>query len=200
MRVALILMLALLAAPVLRADPLALAARGQVGVTVLYDPAYARLDFPGGDIDRARGVCSDVVIRAFRDAYGIDLQLAVNRDMRAAFHAYPRTWGLRRPDRNIDHRRVGNLATLLTRAGAALPSSPDPARFRAGDIVAMVLPGNLPHIAVVSDRPGPSGAPMILHNIGDGVREEDRLFAFPHTGHYRPDAAALAHLAALSRN
>lgn len=180
------------------ADPLAIAARGQVGVTVTYDPAYVRLAFPGGDIDRARGVCTDVVIRAFRDAHGIDLQLAVNRDMRAAFRAYPRTWGLARPDRNIDHRRVGNLATLFARTGASLPLSSDPAAFRAGDIVMMMLPGNLPHVALVSDRRGPSGAPMILHNIGAGAQEEDRLFDYPHTGHFRLDAAVLARLAALS--
>jgi uncharacterized protein len=180
------------------ADPLAIAARGQVGVTVIYDPAYVRLEFPGGDIDRARGVCTDVVIRAFRDAHGIDLQLAVNRDMRAAFAAYPRTWGLSRTDRNIDHRRVGNLATLFTRTGARLPPSSDPADFRAGDIVTMMLPGNLPHIAIVSDQTGASGAPMILHNIGAGAREEDQLFAYPHTGHFRPDAAVLASLTALS--
>jgi uncharacterized protein len=182
----------------LSADPLAISARGQVGVTVTYDPAYVRLEFPGGDIDRARGVCTDVVIRAFRDAHGIDLQLAVNRDMRAAFGAYPRTWGLTRTDRNIDHRRVGNLATLFTRMGARLPPSSDLGAFRAGDIVTMTLPGNLPHIAVVSDRTGPSGAPMILHNIGAGAQEEDRLFDHPHTGHFRPDAGVLARLAALS--
>lgn len=195
----LLVLAALTCALPLRADPLVAAARGQVGVTVIYDPAYVRLDFPGGDVDRARGVCTDVVIRAFRDAHGIDLQLAVNRDMRAAFAAYPRTWGLRAPDHNIDHRRVGNLAMLLARSGARLAPSSDPAAFRAGDIVTMLLPGNLPHVAVVSDRMGASGAPMILHNIGAGAQEEDRLFAFPHTGHFRTGAQALSRLAALAR-
>ncbi|QYK42906.1 MAG: DUF1287 domain-containing protein [Paracoccaceae bacterium] len=185
-----------------RADPPAAlvdAARSQVGVTVTYDPAYVRLDFPGGDIDRSRGVCTDVLIRAFRDAAGIDLQLAVNRDMKAAFAAYPRTWGLARPDRNIDHRRVGNLATLFDRVGAGLPPSSRPADFLPGDIVAVMLPGNLPHVAIVSDRTGPSGAPMILHNVGRGAAEEDLLFAWPHTGRFRLDGAATERLARLGR-
>ena len=97
------------------------AAREQVGVTVTYDPAYVSLAFPGGDLPRDRGVCTDVVIRALRDAWDVDLQLAVNRDMKADFAAYPRLWGLTRTDRNIDHRRVPNLQTLFTRIGADLP-------------------------------------------------------------------------------
>lgn len=170
------------------------AAQAQVGVTTVYDPAYVVLAFPGGDIDRARGVCTDVVIRAFRDGLGIDLQRAVNRDMKAAFGSYPQTWGLKRPDRNIDHRRVGNLRRLFARVGAEVASS---GPFLAGDIVSVMLPGNLPHVMILSDRVGASGQPMVLHNIGAGAREEDSLGAYPMTGHYRLTPAALARLADL---
>lgn len=169
------------------------AARAQVGVTTIYDPAYVVLAFPGGDIDRARGVCTDVVIRAFRDALGIDLQRAVNRDMKAAFSSYPQTWGLKRPDRNIDHRRVGNLRRLFERVGAEVAGD----GFMAGDIVSVTLPGNLPHVMILSDRAGPSGQPFVLHNIGAGAREEDRLGAYPMTGHYRLTPEAMARLADL---
>ena len=106
------------AVPPTRAAQLVAAARRQVGVTLTYDPAYTRLDFPGGDVPRGKGVCTDVVIRAYRDAFAIDLQALVNADMRPAFASYPRRWGLRTTDRNIDHRRVPNLQTFLARAGA----------------------------------------------------------------------------------
>lgn len=161
------------------------AARDQVGVTTIYDPAYATLDFPGGDIPRDRGVCTDVVIRALRDGWGIDLQLAVNRDMKADFSAYPPLWGLSRTDRNIDHRRVPNLQTLFARIGAELPLDDGPTPYLPGDIVTWTLPGNLAHIGIVSDQRSTDGTPLILHNIGAGAKEEDILFAYPMTGHYR---------------
>ena len=161
------------------------AARDQVGVTVTYDPAYVALEFPGGDIPRDRGVCTDVVIRALRDAWGIDLQLAVNRDMKAAFDAYPALWGLTTTDRNIDHRRVPNLQTLFARIGAEVPLDEGPTPYLPGDIITWKLPGNLDHIGIVSDRRTEAGVPLILHNIGAGAKEEDILFAFPMTGHYR---------------
>ncbi|MGB8814691.1 MAG: DUF1287 domain-containing protein, partial [Paracoccaceae bacterium] len=160
------------------------ATRTQVGITSTYDPTYQTLQFPGGDVERSRGVCTDVIIRALRDGWGVDLQLAVNRDMKANFSVYPKAWGLKTTDRNIDHRRVPNLQTLLTRLGAALDVTSDPAAFQPGDIVTFLLPGNLPHIAIVSDRMG-SAAPLILHNIGRGAQEEDSLFEYPITGHYR---------------
>ena len=167
-------------------------------MTVVYDPSYAALAFPGGDIPRDRGVCTDVVIRALRDGWGIDLQLAVNRDMTANFAAYPAFWGLTRPDRNIDHRRVPNLATLLSRIGAEVPLEGGPAPYLPGDIITWTLPGNLPHMGIVSDRLGPDGAPLILHNIGAGAQEEDILFAYPMTGHYRIGADQVAKLRALT--
>lgn len=178
------------------AEALIRAAEGQVGVTTVYDPAYVALDFPGGDVPAERGVCTDVLVRAFRVAHGIDLQAAVNADMRADFSAYPGNWGLTRPDRNIDHRRVPNLARLLQRMGAELPLSSDPADFLPGDIVTSMLPGNLPHVMIVTDRPG-AEAPMVVHNIGAGTRVEDRLFDHPLTGHFRPTPEVLARLKAL---
>jgi uncharacterized protein YijF (DUF1287 family) len=174
------------------------AARDQVGVTVTYDPAYASLDFPGGDIPRERGVCTDVVIRALRDGWGIDLQLAVNRDMKADFSAYPALWGLTTTDRNIDHRRVPNLRTLFARIGAELPLDDGPTPYLPGDIVTWTLPGNLDHIGIVSDRLTQDGTPLILHNIGAGAREEDILFAYPMTGHYRIGADQAERLQALA--
>ena len=161
------------------------AARRQVGVTLHYDPAYTRLAFPNGDVSRIKGVCTDVLIRAYRDAFGIDLQGLVNADMRVAFSAYPRKWGLRRPDRNIDHRRVPNLQTLMTRRGARLSLPASPEGWRPGDIFSSMIGGTLPHIGVVSDRRGGSGNLAVIHNIGGGAREEDALLAHPLTGRYR---------------
>lgn len=162
----------------------------QVGVTTIYDPAYVALDFPGGDVPRDRGTSTDVIIRALRDGWGIDLQLAVNRDMTADFAAYPALWGLTKTDRNIDHRRVPNLVTLLTRLGAAQPlDAGEPTAYLPGDLVTWELPGNLAHVGIVSDQRSADGTrPLILHNIGRGAQEEDILFLYPITGHFRINA------------
>lgn len=162
------------------------AAHAQVGVTVVYDGSYVRLAYPGGDVPPERGVCTDVVIRALR-ATGLDLQQAVHEDMRRDFRAYPALWGLSSPDRNIDHRRVPNLETWLRRAGHALPVRSEAAAFRPGDLVSWRLPGGLPHIGIVSDRPAPggSGRLMVVHNIGAGTRVEDVLLAWEPVGHFR---------------
>lgn len=160
------------------------AARRQVGVTLTYDPRYERFRFPGGDISRDRGVCCDVIVRAYRDAFGLDLQALVNADMRAAFRAYPPTWGLARPDSNIDHRRVPNLETFFRRKGAALPLPRDAAGWQPGDIFTSRLGGRLPHIGFVSDRRGPRGW-LVIHNIGAGAREEDALLDHPLVGRFR---------------
>lgn len=166
------------------ADALLAAARGQIGVTLRYDPAYTALAFPGGDVDRAAGVCTDVVVRAYRDAFGLDLQALVNADMRVAFDAYPRRWGLARPDRNIDHRRVANLETFLRRAGARLPVPAKLAGWQPGDIATSLIESRLPHIGFVSDRSA-GGHPLVIHNIGAGTREEDALASHKITGRYR---------------
>lgn len=158
-------------------------ARAQVGVTTIYDPAYVQLAYPMGDVPRERGVCTDVVIRAYRDALARDLQQSVHEDMRAHFSKYPKLWGLARTDRNIDHRRVPNLMTFLARAGAAVAGDDAP---KPGDLVTMTVPPSLPHIAIVSDARSADGRrPLIVHNIGAGTREEDRLEEFARTGHYR---------------
>lgn len=159
-------------------------ARAQIGVTTGYDPAYRVLPFPMGDVDPATGVCTDVIVRAYR-GQGIDLQALVHADMRRAFAAYPQHWGLKKPDRNIDHRRVPNLQTFFRRHGQSLPTSDNAADYQPGDLVTWMLPGNLPHIGIVSDARSAEGIPLIIHNIGQGTREEDILFAYPLTGHYR---------------
>src|SRR5215813_2838766 len=124
-------------------------AHEQVGVTLYYDPSYVVIAFPGGDVPMARGVCTDVIIRAYRSV-GVDLQLLVNQDMHKAFSAYPRKWGLSRPDRNIDHRRVENLAVFFGRYRQSLPISMAAKDYRVGDIVTWRLPDGHPHIGLVS--------------------------------------------------
>ena len=165
--------------------PIVRAARAQVGKTVVYDSAYVGLAYPGGDVPLDRGVCTDVVVRAFRDALGVDLQQRVHDDMTAAFSEYPRQWGLDRPDPNIDHRRVPNLRRYFERQGWALAVTDRKGDYLPGDLVTCTVPRNRPHIMIVSDRTGPDGVPYVIHNIGRGAREEDRLFEFPLTGHYR---------------
>ncbi len=158
-------------------------AYAQVGVTLRYDPGYVSIPFPGGDVPVDRGVCTDVIVRAYR-GIGIDLQLLVNQDMRKAFPAYPRKWGLARPDPNIDHRRVENLAVFFARHGQSLPVSKDASDYQPGDLVTWRLADGRPHIGLVSDRIA-DGRPLLVHNIGAGAQVEDILFAFTITGHYR---------------
>lgn len=160
------------------------AARAQIGVTLTYDPAYTALDFPNGDVPRSKGVCTDVIIRAYRDALGLDLQALVNADMRSAFSAYPKNWGLTKPDRNIDHRRVPNLRRFFTRDRAELAIPTDFTDWQAGDLVTSMVGGKLPHIGIVSDR-RVDGRPLIIHNIGRGTQEEDILPDHPINGRYR---------------
>ncbi len=132
-----------------------------------------------------RGVCSDVVIRAFR-AVGVDLQRDVHRDMARHFAAYPRICGVSAPDSNIDHRRVPNLVTWFARKGYALGVRDDPAEYQSGDVFAWVLGNGRPHVGIVSDRRSGDGArPLVIHNMGWGTREEDVLFDYRITGHFR---------------
>lgn len=168
-----------------RAKALIAAARRQVGVTLSYDPAYTRIAYPGGDVPRAKGVCTDVVIRAYRDALGIDLQSEVHRDMAAQFSAYPKRWGLRRPDSNIDHRRVPNLETYWARKAARLPIPARAGDWQPGDLFTTLIDGRLPHVGIVSDRTAANGNPLVIHNIGSGAREEDLLLAWKPTGRFR---------------
>lgn len=175
-------------------ERLAAAARAQIGVTVIYDPAYSRLDYPSGDVDRQRGVCADVIVRAYRDALGLDLQALLHDDMSAAFAAYPSrdTWGLKRPDRNIDHRRVLNLEAFLKRRRARLwrnesgvtDGTAFPGPLASGDLLTWRLDDRLPHIAFVGET---GDAPTVIHNIGQGAQEEPLERLGPHrpVGHYR---------------
>jgi uncharacterized protein len=161
------------------------AAREQIGRTTIYDPAYVKLDYPGGDVSAERGVCTDVVIRAYREAFGLDLQKLVHEDMKANFGRYPKNWGLNKPDKNIDHRRVANLQTFFTREGSAPKAFENSRDYKAGDLVTMLLPGNLPHIGIVSNRLSQKNHLYVIHNIGRGTQEEDILFEYEHTGRYQ---------------
>lgn len=154
-------------------------ARDQIGKTLRYDPAYTKLTYPMGDVPMEKGVCTDVVIRALRDQ-NIDLQELIHQDMSRNFSVYPKRWGLKQPDTNIDHRRVPNLMTYFTRQGWAVQDT----NYQAGDIVTWELKGNRPHIGIVSDRKI-GDRPLIIHNIGLGTREDDILYRYTITGHFR---------------
>ena len=160
------------------------AARSQIGVTTRYVPDYVSLDYPGGDVPKGTGVCTDVVIRALRKT-GFDLQKLVHEDMKGNFSKYPKNWGLSRTDRSIDHRRVPNLKTFFKRKGKSLTVTKDKADYLPGDLVTCTVAGRLPHIMIVSDKLDANGIPLVIHNIGSGTQEEARLFDFPITGHYR---------------
>lgn len=151
---------------------------------VVYDPAYYAMDYPNGDVPPGIGVCTDLIIRAYR-AMGIDLQLVVHEDMAAHFGLYPRIWGLEETDTNIDHRRVPNLMTFFKRHGVEKPITSDPSDYAAGDIVCWNLGGTVTHMGIVADSVSPDGLrPMMVHNIGRGQVLEDCLFDFRIIGHY----------------
>ncbi len=157
----------------------------QAGVTTNYDPAYVALDYPGGDVSETTGVCSDVVVRAFRKA-GIDLQKEIHEDMTAARSDYPTKWGAISPDSNIDHRRVLNLMAYFRRHGKSLPVSYDATDYQPGDIVAWDLTSGIDHIGIVTNMLSDSeDRYLIVHNIGAGTRVEDVLFEWTIKGHYR---------------
>ena len=160
-------------------------ARRQIGVTRTYDPAYVQLDYPMGDIPRDRGVCTDVIIRAYRDAFQIDLQKLVHEDMTETFDSYPAIWGLTRPDRNIDHRRVPNLERFIERFGSALSTPSKVTDWKSGDLYTMRYKGSLPHIGIVSDRTSYSGTPLVIHNMGWGTSEDDIIGRFDFERRFR---------------
>ena len=173
---------------------LAEAARAQVGVTTSYDPTWTHLEYPGGDVSRSTGVCADVIIRAARDALGLDLQKLVHEDMVRNFNAYParKTWGSKKPDTNIDHRRVLNLEAYFVRAGARLwvataptPGDQFPPPLLPGDIVTWLLDARLPHIGIITSTP--SSGTTVVHNIGLGAQEWLLAALRPHraVAHYR---------------
>lgn len=156
---------------------------------VVYDGSYRVIAYPGGDVPRGRGVCADVIVRAYR-ALGVDLQVLIHEDMAAHFPAYPNDWGLSHPDTNIDHRRVPNLANFFARNGERLKVTQAPLDYRPGELVTWVVGGSLPHIGIVSSELNAEGTrPLMVHNIGAGPQLEDMLFDYPITGHYRYPAA-----------
>ncbi|REJ75746.1 MAG: DUF1287 domain-containing protein [Acidobacteria bacterium] len=161
-------------------------AKQQTKITTGYTQKYFAIDYPGGDVPKETGACTDVVIRAFRNA-GVDLQKAVHEDMKVNFRSYPQKWGLSSTDTNIDHRRVPNLRRFFERKGKSLGVSGQASDYEPGDVVTWDLNGKgLTHIGIVSERRDPeTGRPFIYHNIGSGTRLEDRLFEWEITGRYR---------------
>jgi len=152
---------------------------------VTYDPTYFSIKYPNGDVPSDKGVCTDVVIRAYRKM-GIDLQKEVHEDMKQNFSKYPKNWGLKRPDTNIDHRRVPNLRVFFAKFGKSKSTEINPALYAPGDIVTWLLPGNLTHIGIVVNKKSADGKRyLIVHNIGGGQVIEDCLFKFNITGHYQ---------------
>lgn len=151
---------------------------------VIYDPSYFSIPYPNGDVPADRGVCTDVIIRAYR-IIGIDLQKEVHEDMKINFGLYPKNWGLTKTDKNIDHRRVPNLMVYFKRYGKELPITGKADDYKPGDIVCWNLGGGIKHIGLVIDKKSTDGKrPLIVHNIGAGQVIEDCLFNFTIIGHY----------------
>ena len=168
-------------------DKLIAAAIERTTHDITYDGRYLSIPYPGGDVPKNIGVCTDVIIRSYRKL-DIDLQQLVHEDMKRNFSEYPskRIWGMTRTDSNIDHRRVPNLQTFFKRFGQQLSVSSNKTDYKPGDIVTWNLGGNIPHIGIITDRFDPaSGNPLIVHNIGAGPKIEDMLFDYKITGHYR---------------
>jgi len=152
---------------------------------IIYDPSYFSIAYPNGDVPAGKGVCTDVVIRAYRQL-GVDLQKLVHEDMKANFNKYPNNWGLRKTDTNIDHRRVPNLMMFFKRHKAEKPITKNPGDYIPGDIVCWSLGKGLTHIGIVVDKKSEDEKRnLIVHNIGSGQVLADCLFDFKIIGHYR---------------
>ena len=165
-------------------EKLATAAISIVDPTIVYTPNYVSIKYPNGDVPAKTGVCTDVVIRAYRKL-GIDLQKEVHEDMKANFSKYPTKWGLKKTDTNIDHRRVPNLETFFSRKGQKLSVSQNPDDYKTGEMVTWMINGKLPHIGIITNKKSPDGNPMIVHNVGGGQVLEDCLFSYEIVGHYK---------------
>lgn len=152
---------------------------------VTYDPSYFSIKYPNGDVPKDKGVCTDVVIRAYRKL-GIDLQKEVHEDMKQNFSKYPKNWGLKNTDTNIDHRRVPNLQVFFTRFGKSLKVTDAAADYKTGDLVTWMIGERMPHIGIVTNRKTSDGKRnLIVHNVGAGQVLEDCLFKYKITGHYQ---------------
>lgn len=166
------------------AQNLVVAAIERTKENVTYNPNYFSIEYPNGDVPKEYGVCTDVIIRSYRKL-GIDLQEKIHEDMKANFHLYPNIWGLKKPDSNIDHRRVPNLQVYFSRHGKELPITDRAENYKPGDIVTWYLNGtSIPHIGIVTNK-YINDVPMIVHNIGAGPKLENILFDYKITGHYR---------------
>ncbi|MFY8182409.1 MAG: DUF1287 domain-containing protein [Flavobacterium sp.] len=165
-------------------EKLSNAAISIIDENVVYTPDYVSLKYPNGDVPAKTGVCSDVVIRAYRKL-GIDLQKEVHEDMKANFSKYPTKWGLKKTDTNIDHRRVPNLEVFFERKGKKLEVSNNPKDYKTGEIVTWMINGKLPHIGIVTHKKSIDGNPIIVHNVGGGQVAEDCLFSWEIVGHFK---------------
>ncbi len=153
---------------------------------VTYNPAYVRLSYPNGDVPANTGVCTDVLIRAYREAFTIDLQKEVHEDMKSNFQLYPKNWGRKTTDKNIDHRRVYNLMVFFKRKGIEKAITKNAEDYKPGDIVCWILPRNLAHIGLVTNqKSADSKRYLIVHNVGAGQVLEDILFDWKIIGHYQ---------------
>ncbi len=168
------------------ANRLVKSAHFRTTLDITYDGSYHSIKYPNGDVPANIGVCTDVIIRSYR-TLGFDLQKLVHEDMKSNFDKYPskRIWRMKSTDKNIDHRRVPNLQVFFSRKGKVLKKSKLKSDYRPGDIVTWMLPGNLPHIGIVSDKKTADRTPLIIHNIGLGPRLDDMLFHYKISGHYR---------------
>jgi uncharacterized protein YijF (DUF1287 family) len=166
-------------------EKLSNAAISIIDKNVVYTPDYVSIKYPNGDVPAKTGVCSDVVIRAYRKL-GIDLQKEVHEDMKANFSKYPTKWGLKKTDTNIDHRRVPNLEVFFERKGKKLEVSNNPNDYKTGEIVTWMINGKLPHIGIVTHKKSSDGKrPLLVHNVGGGQVLEDCLFSYDIVGHYK---------------
>ena len=167
------------------AEQLSNAAIELTKVNVSYDATYRTISYPNGDVPPDKGVCTDLVIRAYRKL-GIDLQKEVHEDMQKNFNLYPKIWGLTKPDKNIDHRRVPNLMVYFERFGEKLSITSNPTDYKPGEIVTWDLGGGVPHIGIVINKKSSDGLRyLIVHNIGNGQEISDCLFTYKVTGHYQ---------------
>lgn len=173
--------------PITFQEKLSNAAIAIIDPTVAYDPSYTSIKYPNGDVEKNKGVCTDVVIRSYR-RLGIDLQKEVHEDLKVNFSKYPnlKKWGLKKPDTNIDHRRVPNLEVFFSRKGEKLTVTQDAADYKTGEIVTWMINGKLPHIGIITNKKSSDGKrPMLVHNVGGGQVLEDCLFHYTIVGHYK---------------
>ena len=165
-------------------EKLSNAAISIINPDVVYTPSYVSIKYPNGDVPAKTGVCTDVVIRAYRKL-GIDLQKEVHEDMKTNFSKYPKTWGLKTTDKNIDHRRVPNLEVFFARKGKTLSITKNTSDYKTGDLVTWMIGDKLPHIGIVTHIKSENGNPMIVHNVGSGQVLEDCLLSWKIVGHYK---------------